>query len=186
MSGQPKKKKSSPVMRVVAGLLLVIAAAVGGVWVYGSSQPEMHTSKGSETIAAKVADVFELQADVPSQTQWRSDLKEVRNWNPGKDGKASWTELWKDGRNEFKLEVLEYEKNKHIKVKIEDENKMFYGTWTYDFEEVEGGTRVTITENGGIPNPFFRGMYTLMNASDKTLKAHLADLKAQAEKKAAK
>ncbi len=186
MADDKKKKKGSPVMRVIAGLLLVIAAAVGGVWVYGSSQPEMHTSRGSETIAAKLSDVFALQADVPSQTQWRSDLKEVKNWEPGKDGKASWTELWKDGRNEFKLEVLEFEKNKHLKLKIDDENKMFYGTWTYEFEEVEGGTKVTITENGGIPNPFFRGMYNLMNASDKTLKAHLADLKAEAEKKAAK
>lgn len=175
-----EKKKSSRAMKVVAGFLSVLAFACGAVYVYGWAQDEAHTASGSAVINAKVADVFARQADVQGQTKWRPELKEVRDYKAGEDGLAEWTEDWGRGR----VVTLRHEEivpDKRIKVKLEGPGGAFYGTWTFEFEPAEGGTRVTITEEGGIPNAFIRGMYSLMAAPDATLKKHLDELKAACE-----
>lgn len=175
-----EKKKSSRAMKVVAGFLSLLAFACAGVYAYGWSQDETHTASGSAVINAKVADVFARQADVQGQTKWRPELKEVRDYKAGENGLAEWTEDWGSGRV-VTLRHMEIVQDKRIKVKLEGPGGSFYGTWTFDFESTEDGARLTITEEGGIPNPFIRGMYSLMAAPDATLKKHLAELKSACE-----
>lgn len=175
-----EKKKSSRAMKVLATVLTVIAFACAGIYAYGWSKDETHKASGSEIINAKIADVFARQADVQGQTKWRSGLIEVRDYKAGENGLAEWTEEWGRGRS-LKLWRTELVPDKRIKVKLEGPGGTFYGTWTFDFEEAKGGTRVTVTEEGGIPNAFIRGMYSLMAAPDATLKKHLAELKTACE-----
>lgn len=175
-----EKKKSSRAMKVVAGFLSVLAFACAAIYVYGWSQDETHTASGSALINAKVADVFARQADVQGQTNWRSELKEVRDYKAGENGLAEWTEDWGRGRV-VTLQHVEIVPDKRIKVKLEGPGGAFYGTWTFDFAAAEGGTQVTITEEGGIPNAFIRGIFSLMAAPDATLKKHLAELKTACE-----
>jgi hypothetical protein len=50
----------------------------------------------------------------------------------------------------------------------------FGGTWTYQLEPVDGGTRLTVTEDGYVSNPLFRVMMKAMGVhrtADGYLKA---------------
>lgn len=182
-----EKKKSVGMLLLKLGALfvLLILAAVVGTCAYGGSKPEAHTASGSETINAPVAEVFALQADVLKTPQWTGLVKEVRDYKEKEDGTASWLEIWNDG-NEFDMKRTAYVKDKLLRVEIQDRAEVFHGSWTFDFAEANGGTRVTITEEGVIPNAFIRGMYHLVANTDDTLKKHLQILKKEAEERAGK
>jgi hypothetical protein len=187
MAEQPKKKSSLLMTLVKVGLLLflLMLGSCVGIWAYGKSTPEAHTASGSETIKADIDDVFETQADVQKYSAWNETVAEIRDYKENPDGTASWTEVWKDG-NEFGMKRTAYIREKLIRVEIEDKAEFFNGSWTFDFEDLEEGTKVTITENGNIPNAFVRGMYNLVAEPDQTLKEHLKRMKTEAEKREAK
>lgn len=174
---------TAPALVLTHWCLLLLGSRLGGC-AYGSSVPDGHTASGSEVIKADLEDVFAMQADVQKHPEWHDLVAEIRDYKEGEDGTASWTETWKDG-SEFGMKRTAYVQNKKIRVEIEDKAEVFNGSWTFDFEEVEGGTRVTITENGNIPNAFIRGMYHLATEPDQTLKEHLQRMKTEAEKRAA-
>jgi hypothetical protein len=183
---EPKKKKSSPIMRGLALVLTVIAVAVAGVAGYGLTLDETHKASESAIMAAPVEEVFARQIDVQKHKEWRTDVSEIRDFKAEEDGKASWTEVWNDG-TEMRMWFVEVVKDKTLKVRTEHTKGVFFGTWTFTFEEVEEGTKVTITEEGRIPNAFFRGMNALMNTDQSaTIRKHLAALRADTEKAAAK
>ena len=184
---EPKKKRSlitTLALLFTLVFLLVLASCVG-MCAYGSSVPEAHTASGSEVIKADIDDVFAMQADVQKHPEWHDLVAEIKDYKEEEDGTASWHEVWKDG-NEFGMKRTAYIEGKLIRVQIEDKAEVFNGSWTFDFEEVEGGTKVTITENGNIPNAFIRGMYHLTTEPDQTLKEHLKRMKTEAEKRATK
>lgn len=183
---EPKKKKSSPIMRGLALVLTVIAVACGGVAVYGLTLDETHKASESTVIKAELGDVFARQLDVQKHKEWRTDVSEIRDFKAEEDGKASWVEVWNDG-TEMRMWFAEVAKDKSLKVRTEHTKGVFFGTWTFTFEEEDDGTKVTITEEGRIPNAFFRGMNSLMNRDQAaTIRGHLAALKAASEKAAAK
>ena len=47
------------------------------------------------------------------------------------------------------------------------------GTWTYELREQDGGTLVTVTEDGEICNPFFRVMSKLVFGYHRTQESYL-------------
>ncbi|HZD05714.1 MAG TPA: hypothetical protein VE173_12380, partial [Longimicrobiales bacterium] len=62
---------------------------------------------------------------------------------------------------------------------IADEGLPFGGTWTYVLEPDAGGTRVTLTEDGEIYNPFFRFMARFVFGYDGTMRSYLDGLEAR-------
>jgi uncharacterized protein YndB with AHSA1/START domain len=52
----------------------------------------------------------------------------------------------------------------------------FGGTWTYDIEPAEGGSRVTIIERGWIANPIFRFMANVFFGMHGTMDGYLRAL----------
>lgn len=184
MAEPKKKKKSSPLMRGLATVVAVIALACGGVAAYGLTLDETHKAVESSVIKAEVGDVFARQLDVPKHKEWRTDVSEIRDFKAEEEGKASWVEVWNDG-TEMRMWFAEVVKDKTLKLRTEHSGGVFYGAWTFTFEEADEGTRVTITEEGRIPNAFFRGMNNLMNRDQAaTIRGHLAALKAACEKAA--
>lgn len=179
-----KKKNSSPIMRGLAAVLTVIALACGGVAAWGLTLDETHKASESATIKAEVGDVFARQLDVQKHKEWRTDVSEIRDFKAGEEGKASWVEVWNDG-TEIRMWFVEVVKDKTLKLRAEHTKGVFFGTWTFAFEEVDEGTKVTVTEEGRIPNAFFRGMNNLMNRDQAAaISRHLATLKAASEKAA--
>lgn len=177
--GRDKKPRSimSLLMKVAIAFSLLFLLSAGGLYVYGTTAPESHEASGSRTINAPVGDVFALKHDPRRATEWRDDVAEIRYFENHGEGIVSWTEVWTDG-NRFDFRVVEYARNKRLKIRINDVSDYFNGTWTCDFEEEDGGTLVTITENGNIPNPFIRALHRLSANPAEPLTKRLDELEA--------
>lgn len=181
---EPKKKKSSPVMRVLATVAFAAALCAGGVAAYGLTLDESHRAVESAVISARPDDVYARQYDVPKHKEWRTGVSEIRDFKAEEDGKASWVEVWNDG-TEMRMWFAEVAKDKTLKVRTEHTKGVLFGTWTFTFQQVDDGTKVTLTEEGRIPNAFMRGVNSLMNRDQAaTIRGHLAALKAASEKAA--
>jgi hypothetical protein len=181
MTDKKKRSLGSKLAWLAIILVLLGSAAGGGVWYYGSTLPEKHMAAGVVEIAAPVKEVFALQADPRRGEEFRDDLSELLNYKSLGGGRASWTEVWTNGRS-FDFEITEYRRNRTLTVTIRDHREMFHGSWRFQFEEVEGGTRVTLTEEGYIPNALNRGLFHVITSTDAMLNAHLKTLKAHFEK----
>ena len=175
-----EKKKTTLAFKLLIGMATVMLSLTAGIYAYGLSHDAEHTATGSEVVNAPLAQVFAMQADPREVAKWKEQVAEVRDYKDLGGGLASWREVWKDD-NQFDFVITHYEHNKLLRIQITDVNEVFYGNWTISFEEAEGGTRITITEKGTIPNAFVRGAFHLSTSTDATLKDHLKQLKAQAE-----
>jgi uncharacterized protein YndB with AHSA1/START domain len=161
----------------LAAFVVLAGAAVLFAYSYGRRMPEGHRASGSALVAAPIAEVFALHADPRKRPEFVPQVKEIRDFKDEGDGKASWTELWKD-RNTFRMRLAECEQDRRLTMEIQVNKNVFHGTWTFEFAEEEGGTRVTITEDGRIPSPLTRGVYNLLADTDETLRKYLENLKA--------
>ena len=175
-----EKKKTTLAFKLLIGMATVMLSLTAGIYAYGLSHDAEHTATGSEVVNAPLAKVFAMQADPREVAKWKEQVAEVRDYKDLGGGLASWREVWKDD-NQFDFVITHYEHKKLLRIQITDVNEVFYGNWTISFEEAEGGTRITITEKGTIPNAFVRGAFHLSTSTDATLKDHLKQLKAQAE-----
>ena len=73
-------------------------------------------------------------------------------------------------------EIVLDEPAKRLISRIADKSLPYSGSWTYDLEPVPEGTRVTITENGEVPNPIFRFLSKYVFGHTKTMETYLTDL----------
>ena len=73
-------------------------------------------------------------------------------------------------------EIVLDEPAKRLISRIADKSLPYSGSWTYDLEPVAEGTRVTITENGEVPNPIFRFLSKYVFGHTKTMETYLTDL----------
>jgi hypothetical protein len=64
----------------------------------------------------------------------------------------------------------EVDPNRRMVTRIVDESA-FGGTWTWELEPVEGGTRLTLTERGEVYNPIFRTIGKLFLDQRATIEA---------------
>lgn len=55
----------------------------------------------------------------------------------------------------------------------------FGGTWTYVIEDVRNGSRLSITEDGEVYNPFFRFMSRYVIGQRRTMDSYFAELRRQ-------
>lgn len=84
--------------------------------------------------------------DHEGQPAWRSRLKSIERGEPA-DGKPVWIETHVD-RQRMPLIEETVEPPTKLVARIQDEGLMFGGTWTWALEPHDGGTAVTITEDG--------------------------------------
>lgn len=104
---------------------------------------------------------------------WRSDLARVERL-PDEDGHEVWQEVYKNG---WKLPMMTAvsEPPRKLASKIMDPKKNFGGTWTFDVQPRNGGSQLTITENGEVYNPIFR-LFSKLGDQRKTMTVYETDL----------
>ena len=74
------------------------------------------------------------------------------------------------------MEVIEFLPPRRFSLRIADPKLPFGGTWTYELRTADGGTLVTITENGEIGNPVMRFLSRFVFGQTSTMEGYLRAL----------
>jgi uncharacterized protein YndB with AHSA1/START domain len=156
---------------------LIVASVLVGLfallWVVGSFVPREHVAQSRATYHRPPEEVWTLITDHASAPSWRSELQRVER-APDRDGHPVWIEHSKFGPLTYEVEVSE-PPHRYV-TRIADPELPFGGTWTWEIEPVDGGARVSITENGFVRPALFRVVARFLFGYHATMDAYLEAL----------
>lgn len=163
--------------RVMVILIGVLALLLGATFGAGYFIEKNHTASRTATFKASPECIWNKITNLEAQPAWRKNLKEIKIID-GTPNRESWTEISKSGdeisfKTKAKIEPSRYE------AEIIN-NSNFGGYWELTLEPAEdGGTKLTVTENGEIYNPMFRTIAAVFFDMHATIDEYLADLAAK-------
>jgi uncharacterized membrane protein len=164
------------VLRVVLWLLGVCVLVTTG----GLFMPRQHIAMESVVLPVAPEVVYAAVRDIESAPSWRSDLQRVELL-PDRGDNRVYREIGDDGATTF--EVTEDRPNERLTTQIADVGRAFSGRWVFQFAPAEGGgTRLTLTEVGDVPNPVLRFFAATLFGWEGSTKRYLADLQAHLAK----
>jgi hypothetical protein len=149
---------------VVGGLALAVLASIA----IGAMLPKRHVVARSAVFKASPEKLFAL---IAGSQDWRPDVKSCE-LIAGDGGKQFQRETSKQG-DTILYELQESRPPLAIERRIATENLPYGGTWSFALEPANGGTRVRITEDGEIYNPFFRFVSKFVLGHTATQDAYL-------------
>lgn len=152
----------------IIGSLILLVALMYGI---GALLPESHTATLSKTYSASQNQLWGLITGYQDYANWRSDVDKVVVIDS-----VTWREYYSYGDvltfRQIELDTLTY-----LKTEIADKNLPFGGHWEYTLTaEDENRTKLMITENGEVYDPFFRFINTIFMDQTATMQAFLNDL----------
>jgi hypothetical protein len=157
------------VVAVVGGLVVL----VGIMALIGSQLPKNHVASRSILLRKSPQDVYAVIRDFASTPKWRADVKQVDvEGSPG--GPVYFREVAKHGTVNY--ELIEDVPGQRMVTKIRDTDLGYAGQWTYTLAAENGGTRVTITEDGEVSNVLFRFMSRYVFGQTSTIDSYLTSL----------
>jgi hypothetical protein len=158
---------------VVAGIIvgLVLLAAI--VALVGSRLPKEHVASKSILLQRRPDEVYAVVRDFASAPRWRADVSQVEvETQP--NGLVYFREVGSNGTVNY--ELIEDVPAQRMVTKIRDTDLGYSGQWTYTFTAENGGTRLTIREDGVVANIFFRFMSRYVFGHTATIDSYLAAL----------
>jgi hypothetical protein len=154
-------------MKIVLIMVGVVVLVVLCVVVTGALLPKRHVAARSAVFKAAPERLFAL---ISGSQDWRPDVKSCELFT--QDGKRFQRETSK--HNETILYELQGSKPPFaIERRIATENLPYGGTWTFTLTPENGTTRVRITEDGEVYNPFFRFVSKFILGQTATQDAYL-------------
>jgi uncharacterized protein YndB with AHSA1/START domain len=158
---------------IVMGIIVALALLAGVVALIGSRLPKAHSASRSVLLHQSPAQIYAVVRDFDSSPAWRSDVKRVEvETQPG--GRVHFREHGDQGTVNY--ELAEDIPSQRIVTRILDTDLGYSGQWTYVLTPENGGTRVTITEDGEVSNVLFRFMSRYVFGHTATLDAYLTSL----------
>jgi uncharacterized protein YndB with AHSA1/START domain len=151
------------VLLTVGALVAVIVLIV----VIGALLPVAHTASRSLVVRKPPREVYALIRDVASFPQWRNEVQRVEVLTATQFREHA-------AHDAVTYEIIEDQPGRKIVSRIADKNLPYGGSWTWDFEPVDGGTRITVTENGEVYNPLFRFLSRFVLGHTATMDKYLA------------
>lgn len=161
------------ILYLVIGLVAGLALLAGVLALIGSRLPKAHSASRSIFLHQSPEKVYAVVRDFPSAPTWRTDLKRVDVEQPP-SGRVHFREEGKHGAVNF--ELAEDAPGKRMVTRILDTDLGYSGKWTYVFTAENGGTRVSITEDGEVSNVLFRFMSRYVFGQTATMEAYLNSL----------
>jgi hypothetical protein len=144
--------------------MLIVLGVLAGVFalivLVGAFLPRRHVVARALKTARPPGAVWQVITDYAAVPTWHQDVTAVERL-PDRDGHPLWRETYR-GNYPILLETTEAVEPRRLVRRIADENGPFSGRWEYDLAAEDGGCRITITEHGEVPNPFFRLMARLL------------------------
>lgn len=161
-------------------LILIVVAVIAGVVVLtgivaliGSRLPKSHVASRSILLHRSPQDVYAVVRDFASASKWRADVKQV-DVEEVAAGPVYFREVAKHGTVNY--ELLEDLPGERMVTKIRDTDLGYSGQWTYTLTPENGGTRVTIREDGEVSNVIFRFMSRYVFGQTATIDSYLKSL----------
>lgn len=159
-------------VRIAILILGGLGAFLLAVVAFGYALPVAHVAARDAVLPAPPERVFTVITEVDAFPAWRSDVQEVEV--TARTPHLQWRERSSDGTIAF--EVQESQPPRRLVTRITDKTLPFGGAWTFTLQPADGGTKLTITENGEVYNPLFRVMSRFVFGHTATLDRYLADL----------
>ena len=157
--------------------LIIAALTVAGIVMMaalvGFLLPKSHRASREQVFAASPEALWSAITNVDAFPQWRTDITKVQVL-PDRDGRRMWIEEGRSGKMTFVVEASD--PPRRLVTRIADPRLPFGGTWTYDITPSNGGSRLTITEDGEIYNPLFRFVARFILGYDGTIGSYLGAL----------
>lgn len=148
------------------GLVLVVLAI-------GAMIDRKHVASVGQTYPASPDEVWSAITAFERMPEWRPGVKRVECLEP-LGGLRRIREHTGFGPMTY---VVDQEiPSQKLVLRIADENQGFGGTWTYQIRKVEGGTELSITEDGFIDRLLFRFMARFIFGYDSTMRRYHAAL----------
>lgn len=158
---------------IIVGIIIGIALLAGVMALIGSRLPKAHTASRSVFLHQSPAQVYAVVRDFSSAPTWRSDVKQV-DVETQLGGRVHFREH--GGQGVVNYELAEDVPSQRMVTRILDTDLGYSGKWTYVFAAENGGTRVTITEDGEVSNVLFRFMSRYIFGHTATLDTYLTSL----------
>ena len=153
------------VVGIVGGLLVIF----GVMALIGSTLPKAHVASRSILLHHTPQDVYAVVRDFSSAPNWRADVKRIEVETP-----VYFREEGKHGTVNY--ELVEDVPAQRMVTRIRDTDLGYSGQWTYSFTPENGGTRVTIREDGEVSNVLFRFMSRYVFGQTSTIDSYLTSL----------
>jgi hypothetical protein len=157
-------------------LIFIVVGIVGGVLVIfgvmaliGSMLPKAHVASRSILLHRTPQEVYAVVRDFSSAPSWRADVKRIEVETP-----SYFREEGKHGTVNY--ELVEDVPAQRMVTRIRDTDLGYSGQWTYSFTPENGGTRVTIREDGEVSNVLFRFMSRYIFGQTSTIDSYLTSL----------
>lgn len=127
------------------------------IYVYGETLPPEHHVTVRATMSAPADDVWALLTDMEQRPRWRPHVDRIVKL-PDEQGVPSWREL-DPGGDRFDFLVVEDQRPRLVLAVARPEDLGMTATWEFTVEPAGSGSVLTVTEHGGLDNPFFRGWW---------------------------
>ena len=158
---------------IVVGIIGGIALLAGVIALIGSQLPKGHVASRSVFLHQSPQNVYAVVRDFASAPTWRSDVKRIQV-EAQSSGPLHFRE--EGGNGTVNYELTEDFPNERMVTRILDTDLGYSGKWTYVLKPENGGTRVTITEDGQVSNVLFRFMSRYVFGQTATLDGYLTSL----------
>lgn len=156
---------------VAIGIFVLVILVV---LILGLLQPVKHSVTRSIHLNQKPETVFAVLDNNSELPNWSSSVAKVEAL-PDRDGKPAFRCQLKWGGMQMTMTQLEHTPPTRLVVAMSKDSGPALGTWTYQIVPDTVGSRVIVTEDGEIKNPFFRLM-ARMRGLDANITQTLRDL----------
>ena len=160
-------------MKIVLFILVAVVALVVLIAVVGLFVPRHHVAARSARFSASADALWQTLTDFADMPAWAPEVMRVSRL-PDQNGHPVW--LHAGRRWKAPMEVTEFVPPRRFTTRIADPKLPFGGSWTYEIAATDGGSLVTITENGEIGNPVMRFLSRFVFGQTSTLDAYLRAL----------
>jgi hypothetical protein len=158
----------------IVGSIGIVVGSLAAIFVIGCFVPRSHLVTRSIALKQTPQAVWQAVTDFANLPSWHADVVKVER-QPDRNTHELWKETYRGNYGLF-LETTESAAPARLVRTIADDGGPFTGRWEFTLAPIDGGCRLTLTEQGDIRNPFFRVMFRLYMRPEKYVVAYLAAL----------
>lgn len=127
-----------------------IAAGIGGYL------PDHHLVKKSKSYEQPIEMIWKVLSDVENFPLWKPGVRAVETLGKSDDGLPMWREYYTGNRPSVVYEIMDWDKQELLSIKVTNEKTSFFSNWTFKLDEHQGKGIVHIQQDTTIKKPFQR------------------------------